>query len=303
MGRPIVSFVEIHAPQANRDENHARPLARSRDLPWHAAAFVLLRTMVVVVAPCCLGACKQQLVVGEYCPVSIAEGGSPPSSTAPISVPWAAGFEDQFLSQGQFCEFLQVAGFCYSYPPASYRVVTSPVHSGQFAAEFTVLTGTDAGAQPQARCVRQGVLPTAGYYGAWYYIPATATNTGLWNLFHIQGGNADATSIHGLWDVSLGNGPNGELRAHVYGFLDGSVGDGPPIPIARWFQLELYLKRAKDKTGEVALYQDGSQVVNIANLITDDTDWAQWYVGNLASALDPPQSTVYVDDITIRATP
>ena len=103
--------------------------------------------------------------------------------------------------------------------------------------------------------------------------------------------------------MSLVNGANGELRAHVYGFLDGSGGDGPPIPIARWFQLEFYLKRAKDKTGEVALYQDGSRVVDVANLITDDTDWCQWYVGNLASALDPPQSTVYVDDLTIRATP
>ena len=63
-----------------------------------------------------------------------------------------------------------------------------------------------------------------------------------------------------------------------------------------------YLKRAKDKTGEVALYQEGSQVVDFANLITDDTDWGQWLVGNYAGALAPPESTVYVDDVTIRAT-
>jgi hypothetical protein len=43
-------------------------------------------------------------------------------------------------------------------------------------------------------------------------------------------------------------------------------------------------------------------VVDFANLITDDTDWGQWLVGNYAEALAPPESTVYVDDVTIRAT-
>ncbi len=280
--------MEIDALRADLDENRSRNRAGSREL----------RKALAVAAVCCFGACKPTLVVGEYkCPAVSTEGGSPPSATDPISLPWETGFEDQI------CDYTQVAGYCYGFPPVSYQFVTSPVHTGQYALEITIMTGTDAGAQPQERCVRQGVLPTAAYYGAWYYIPATATNTGLWNLFHFQGGNADTTSLHGLWDVSLVNGASGELRTHVYGFLDGSVGDGPPIPIASWFQIVLYLKRAKDKSGEVALYQDGTQVVDFTNLITDDSDWGQWYVGNLASALQPPESTVYVDDVTIRATP
>jgi hypothetical protein len=70
-----------------------------------------------------------------------------------------------------------------------------------------------------------------------------------------------------------------------------------------------YWKRAKDKSGEVALYQGDERgdvrVVDFTNLVTDDTGTGQgqWYVGNLASALQPPKSTVYVDDVTIRATP
>jgi hypothetical protein len=251
-----------------------------------------------VVALGFLGACKPALVVGEYkCPESSPEGGSPPSSTDPITMPWETGFENGL------CDYVGVAGYCYSFPPVTFQVVASPVHSGQFAAEITVVTGTDAGAQPQGRCVRQGVLPAEAYYGAWFFIPRSTTNSGLWNLFHIQGGNLDTSSLHGIWDVSLVNSdPTGELSLHLFDFLGGKVGNSPPVPIASWFHVVFYLKRAKDTTGAVALYLDDQKVVEFTNLITDDSDWAQWYVGNLASATQPPECTVYMDDVTIRST-
>jgi hypothetical protein len=248
----------------------------------------------------CLAACKPPLVAGEYrCPKDISEGGAAPGATDPISVPWETSFEN-LLS----CDYERVAGFCYGFPPAVFRVVPSPVHSGQFAAEFTVQTGTDAGDQPQGRCVRQGVLPTEAYYGAWLHLPKSATNNGLWNLFHFRGGDGpdDIASHHGLWDVSLDNGPTGELNLFLLDFLNGGATESPPIPIGAWFHVVLHLKRAKDRSGEVALYLNGKQVVAFSNLMTDDTDWGQWYVGNLASNLQPSQATVYVDDVTIRST-
>ncbi len=256
---------------------------------------------LAVAAVLCLAACKQPLVVGEYrCPASAPEGGSPPSKNDPISIPWATGFEDQFCDYPDVTE----SGWCYDFPPSSYQIVASPVHSGQFAAAFTVLTGTDGGSGPQARCARQGIFPAEAYYGAWYYIPQLATNKDNWNLFHFQGGSVGGSSQHFLWDVSLVNAPTGELDLRVYDDLQSKNGTSAiPIPIGKWFHLVFYWKRAKDTTGEVALYQDGTQVVDFTNLITDDTDWDQWYVGNLATALQPPQSTVYVDDVTIRATP
>ena len=53
----------------------------------------------------------------------------------------------------------------------------------------------------------------------------------------------------------------------------------------------------------MALYQDGALLLEVTGIVTDDTDVAQWYVGNLAKALTPPDSTLYVDDVTIRAGP
>lgn len=209
-------------------------------------------------------------------------------------MPWSTDFEDRF------CGYTELAGFCYSGAPATYETVTSPVHSGRHAAAFTVLAGDPVGYQ--ARCVRQGVLPKAAYYGAWYFLPTSAQNTAVWNLVHFQGG--DFSAQHGLWDISLVNTPNGGLGVVVFDFLNGVTRTPTvpsPVPIGAWFHLELYLSRAADATGEVALYQDGQLLLQATNIVTDDSNWGQWYVGNLATGLTPAHSTLYVDDVTIRA--
>lgn len=241
------------------------------------------------------------MVVGEFeCPAESAEAGTLPSDTDPIAVPWETSFEN-----GP-CDYTQVAGFCYRFPPETFRIVDSPVHTGRYAAEVSVVTGTDGGEQPQGRCVRQGVLPAEAYYGAWFLISKAATNSGLWNLFHFRSDSQPP----GLWDVSLTSEfcAAGELCLELFTsrFVNGDERFSPPVPIGRWFHVVVYLKRAKDTSGAVALYlgdQSGDQkVVEFTNLITDDTDWGQWYVGNLASATEPPECTVYMDDITIRST-
>jgi hypothetical protein len=245
-------------------------------------------------AACALGACRPELNVGEWsCALGV--DASTADVTEPIAADWSTGFENQF------CGYTELAGFCYAAPRASYTTVTSPVRSGRLAAAFKVMAGEPDG--HQTRCVRQGVLPTAAYYGVWFFVPERMEVTELWNLVHFQGG--DPGSQHGLWDISLVNGADGELEVVVFDFLNGmarSPATPTPIPIGEWFHLELYLKRAADATGAFALYQDGALLMEAANLITDDTDWGQWYVGNLATGLTSPESTVYVDDVTIRTT-
>jgi hypothetical protein len=213
--------------------------------------------------------------------------------------PWTTGFENGF------CDYSAPMGFCYAAGTASYSLVTSPVHSGKYAAAFSVQLAADAGPS-QARCVQQGVFPAAAYYGAWYYLPAVARNTDVWNLFHYQGG-APGQMLSGLWDVSLVNGGDGgALQVTLFDFLPSgapSTNAVPPIPIGQWFHIEVYFKRAKDTTGTLTLLQDGVMAVNLTGLVTDPTDWGQWYVGNWADSLMPPASTVYVDDVTIGFAP
>ncbi len=242
-----------------------------------------------------LAGCQPQLSIGEW---TCSEDGTPsriPERTAPVTLPWKSGFENQF------CDYTELAGFCYADAASSTLLVSSPVHSGRHAAAFTI--NSAAPGESQTRCVRQGTLPTAAYYGAWYFIPEPTTTKGNWNLFHFRSGG-DPSRTHGVLDVSL-VGAGAGLQVAVFDMRYARIGESatpPPVPFGAWFHVQLFLKRAADMTGEVALYQDGEQIFDVTNLETDDATFGQWYVGNLADALSPSTSTLYVDDVSISST-
>lgn len=236
-----------------------------------------------------LEACQPQLDIGEWTCSADGEASTIPEPTAAVEASWSTGFEDKF------CDYTELAGYCYADASSSVELVTSPVHSGRYAAAFTVQSDADGGAQ--TRCVRQGSLPTAAYYGAWYYIPEPTMTSGNWNLFHFRSGAA-LSSTRGILDVSLIDSPQG-LQVAVFGMNHASIGKASDVPVGEWFHVQLFFKRAANATGEVALYQDGQQVFDATGLMTDDASLGQWYVGNLANALSPSASTLYVDDVTI----
>ena len=215
-----------------------------------------------------------------------------------VEAPWSTGFE-----QG-FCDYRLAGGFCYTGDTdASYSTVEAPVHGGRRAAAFTI-SRDPVGDGRQTRCVREGALPREARYGAWYYVPAGADNTGNWNLMHFQGGD----DLHHLWDVSMVSADDGSLSLYVISLLSPPppMQTPPPdVPIGSWFHIEFRLLRAKDATGEIALYQDGALIDERTGIVTDDTDFGQWYVGNLSLSNPPglPPSTLYVDDVTIRTGP
>jgi hypothetical protein len=230
-------------------------------------------------------ACDREIVVGADPDAASAAG------VRPLVVPWSTGFENGLGDWDVPC---------YAAGGGTYQIVTSPVHSGQHAAAFTVNTAVSG--QPEARCVKRGVLPQSAYYGAWYYVPALATNRGNWNLFHFRGGNTGDVNSHGLWDVSLVNDADGGLDNSVFQFLTAPqrvIATKPTIRINEWFHLEVLLRRANGATGQFTLYRDGQVVLELTGIATDDSQWGEWHVGNLATALSPAVSTVYVDDVTI----
>jgi hypothetical protein len=243
-------------------------------------------------------ACEPELVVGSWmCPPPDADL-APANPGKRIEASWTTGFETGF------CDYMRAGGICYASPDASYSIVNEPVHSGSHAAAYFV-TSDPSGRALQARCFREGALPLEAVYGVWFYLPSSATNTGNWNLVHFQGGKPGGP-LHNLWDVSLRSADDGALSAYLFDFLNAGIRvpkAAPAVPIGSWFHLEFRLRRASDATGEVALYQDGTLLIEVKDLPTDDTDYGQWYVGNFADALTPPASTIYVDDVTIRAVP
>lgn len=237
--------------------------------------------------------CEPELLVGDWgcfdTETSLYEGA--------VTAPWSTGFEDGF------CGYEEARGYCYATGGGSFDIVDSPVRSGKRAAAFTVITDGEAD-EGQARCVIEGEFPSEAYYSAWYFIPELAINTGNWNLVHFQGGSL--TRMHHLWDISIESTRRVGPRFYMLDFVSDearTAEERPTIPIGRWFQLEFFWKRANDTTGEVALYQDGELVIEATEIRTDDTTWGQWYLGNLADALMPSVSTVYVDDVELRESP
>jgi len=262
-----------------------------------------LRLPVWSVAPLLLwvvGGCAPNVEVGTWkCGASVGaidedDAGTNPFFKGAIAQSWSAGFE------AGFCDYDRLRGFCYAVGSASYRVVDAPLHSGLRAAAFSV-TGTSG----QARCVREGTLPDDAYYGAWFYIASAPTSVGNWNLMHFQGGDGTADSLPNLWDVSLETSTDGVTLAVR---ADSRLGNQLPtptstMPLGQWVHLEFRMRRAADATGAVALLQDGVTILAADGIVTDDTKYGQWYVGNLATQLSPPESTVYVDDVSIRPVP
>ncbi|HET9956512.1 MAG TPA: hypothetical protein VFQ61_18530 [Polyangiaceae bacterium] len=245
--------------------------------------------------------CEPKLVVGEWnCPGRYGSAGESgeseevPIPFEPVAIPWSTSFETGF------CDYQRIQGFCYVSSGGSYSIVSSPVHSGKFAAAFKA-----NGRGAQSRCITQGEFPKQAYYSAWYLVPAFASNTGNWNLLHYQGG-MPPDNLDVLWDVSVSSNADGDLNLYVFRRLSRDrmpqVDAFPRIPIGVWFHIEVFVRRASDPTGELAVYQDGQLVYRATDIVTDDTAWGQWYVGNLTTSLMPPDSTVYVDDVTFSET-
>jgi hypothetical protein len=251
-------------------------------------------------AACGLSACRPNVSIGAR---TCSEDGSEDAAldesvdaSPPLTPDWSTGFENRF------CDYRLPGGYCYPDAAGGFQVVSSPHHLGQHAAAFTVTSGDMIAYQ--ARCVRQGPLPTSAYYGAWYYVPALVTVSDQWNLIHFNGGT-DWDHIDKLMDVSLVNAKGG-LQLAVFGPPNhariGNSTAAPTIPIGAWFRIQLYVEATTGTRGNVRLYQDNSQIFDASNVVIGDWIVGQWYVGNWASGLVPPTSTVYVDDVSISAT-
>lgn len=250
--------------------------------------------------------CEPNLIVGRWggdggesgasgqASCDAAGGESNLSMTDPVAMPWSTSFENEF------CDYVAAGGYCYAAPRASYDTVASPAHSGKTAAAFSLVTDS-AFDGLQARCVRQGELPIAAYYSAYFFIPEAPTAANNWNLMHFRGGDG-VEAANGTWDLSLARQADGSFQLFVYDHFRPAIRPTtnlPSVPIGEWFQLTAYLNRSTDATGELAVYQDGELGLRLTDLVTDRSAYGQWYVGNLAVSLSPEETVLYVDDVAI----
>jgi hypothetical protein len=140
-------------------------------------------------------------------------------------------------------------------------------------------------------------------YSAWFYIPTSYQVRSWLSLTHFRSSQSgDGNNLVAIWDVNLYSRPDGSLIAHLFDYtkaINVEQANPIPVPIGRWFQFEVLLRKAADATGHVAVWQDGVLILDDPNVPTAPTDWVQWDAGGSSGDIVPSPATIYIDDAAI----
>lgn len=215
------------------------------------------------------------------------------------SLLWKATFEPGDLSEwtgdgqgGTFRENDDV--------PAS--VVATPTHRGSKAGAFAI---RPAGSTLSINyAFRNQPTPAAAYYSAWYFVPSTLVVGSYLSLVHFRGLEPDGKTIIAIWDVNLTPLADGTVAAQLFDYVKGIDTQQPMnvrFPFDRWVQLEVFFSKATDATGRVAIWQDGTLILDHPGVTTVANDWLQWQVGAASDDLSTTKlpAQIYVDDAAI----
>lgn len=224
------------------------------------------------------------------------------ASPIPKGFYWSTGFETGDLGELQINDY----GDFVRQGNGVLGLVSSPVHSGNYAAALTIDTSqySPTGAHAAYLFFWKELPEEAYYYSAWYYIPSNVRPIGFWNLWQWKStddGNSDNSQrIFSVGARQQGSGlglymvqrlPNGE-NFNYY--------QARNIPLDRWFHLEGYYRQAYEATGQVIIWQDGEEIFNVENAQTVLKDLSvDWSVNHYSDRILPSPCTIYVDDLAI----
>jgi hypothetical protein len=223
------------------------------------------------------------------------------------AIAWKAGFEN-----GDISEIEEVGNFI-NQGSGRYNLVTPHAHSGSYSAALTIDTkapGYEGSHAAYLFHYRSQFLPEdAYYYSAWYFIPENVTTDVYWNIMQwksTRGGNPSEP----MYVINVGNRGDGEELYLYLSFLPNKGDlrqtfsqDLANVPVGQWFQIEAYYRRAQDNTGQITVWQDGIEIINVTNtptVLSDNT--IHWSVNNYTSGIEPNPLTLYVDDMVISTT-
>lgn len=263
------------------DRGARRSAERGR---WSRGARALpLVGLALLVAP----ACQRQVDLGM-----IGDGSA--------SLLWTATFErgdlSEWLADGQGGNFAENT----TLAPAPTTIVA---HSGRYAGLITL--SPSASMTSTNYLFRDQPSPSAAYYSAWFYVPSTITVSVWLSLTHFRGSmTGDGNNLYALWDVNLYPRVDGSLAAQLYDYTNQKNYRQPvPVtfPVDTWVQLEVYLAKATDASGEIAVWQDGTLIFDYTGATTTN-DWIQWDAGGASDELTPSPAAVYLDDAAISTT-
>jgi hypothetical protein len=141
------------------------------------------------------------------------------------------------------------------------------------------------------------------YYSAWYYFPRRYVPDGdpsWWNVFGWKSKHSAGNDP--FFALNVGSRANGAMYFYLYDENTKASYDQElkVIPERQWVRVEAFYICAGDKTGHVTFWQDGVQILDVANVQTRYPDGGcEWSLNNYSSSLDPRSADIYVDDAAI----
>lgn len=209
-------------------------------------------------------------------------------------------------------------------------------HSGTFAAEATITNAVRA--ENGLRAVRLmrwtdrawdedgRYFPEEAFYSTWMYLPCTYDpakeapwdpgDGGWWNVFQFKSENGAGSQPVCELDVYNQDGqmyfglstktyPDHWSDCHEQEYR---VQQHPlPLPIGRWFHVEVYYRKSAACSGAVQVWQNGVEIFAVSGLQTLLGETATWGLGNYTDHISGGPvlgtATIFFDDALVSTRP
>ena len=216
---------------------------------------------------------------------------------------WSADHEagdiDDWLRGGTFF------GGEYHWGDVSFNVVEGAGHGGGLGLAIRIDTAFQGEPSQGVRLFRRREEEPA-FYTAWFRLDDSHTVEDWWSiaLFHARDETLALETDVSLWDVRVVDTPSGEMVLQFFDHetMQASTADARGIVApGEWFELNVYLDYRPPDATRFAVLRDGAVLFDMKDLRTSALEPnVFWAVGNGANGISPTESTLALDDASIR---
>ncbi|HEY2900499.1 MAG TPA: hypothetical protein VGL59_07985 [Polyangia bacterium] len=233
----------------------------------------------------------------DSAPPPVDSGVDQATETPPGTLLWKSDLEI-----GDFSEWTAdgpAIGGAFSNKYVTKSVSGEQTHGGSQAIKISFDT-SDGADDHQVEFYRQ-VESSPAYYSAWFYIDGPHTPTTYWSIFFFFYSPANnPIPGHGLWDVNL----NSKMIPEFFNETNmrTTASTAMAYPVGKWFQLEARFSYLPSQNGQLQVWKDGIEILNVPNLGMAPGDNLYWAIGSDNDSMTPSKCTMYIDDAKISTT-
>lgn len=292
----------------------------------------MFRSRAFVVATLLLAGCDSQIVLGDSeSRLPVASGGSGTSAgsggstSLPVAGSSAAGTSG---SGGQPSTDVPVPGQLvwstdhesgdiadwedggnyyggeYEWGNVGFAVDQGAGRDGSQGLSVTINTGDREEPSQGVRFYRR-IADSPAFYTAWFRLETAHTVEDWWSisLFHARDDTLSLENDVSLWDVRVVDTPGGEMALQFFDLdsMQGITADARgQVRPGEWFELAFYLDYRPPDASRIVVLRDGVLLFDVPALQTGLETNVFWAIGNGAGYLSPAESTLSIDDASIR---